>query len=189
MQFYHVCTKGDTESDSTIHLKGHRTSPLPVSEEFEKYAYAGARSAFTEGLTPWGREKLWEDVESEDARHALLLREWIFEMYRRDNGVQAPSRFQSLFACETLEEARKFFFEHKQSLEEAKIYEVHTEQAFGPFYLEWLNGMKVPAMMYWEAENYWGKVPHLKDGNPGPAEYLIPLPCKMGDVVETVERN
>jgi hypothetical protein len=81
--------------------------------------------------------------------------EWTFELIRRVNFKELPSRFESVFGCETLEQARIFKIKRRNG--SGNIYKVLAEKSFkadmnylylGPSIL----GNQVLAEKYWKSQ-------------------------------------
>ena len=106
--------------------------------------------------------------------------EIIFELVRKSMFPHLPSRMQSIFCWQTLDDLKKFTndlgFPDNRRL---NVFEVETDNFFiGDMKLLYLGGQGIHAMslacMYWSGERTLN--PHL--------EVLVPLPVQVGSRVE-----
>jgi hypothetical protein len=81
---------------------------------------------FPRGLSQFGLVYLCEN--SQPKPQVLIYREGLLEEIRRQHFPDRPSRFQSLFACRTPEEA--IAMQREMKCEEATLWEVQSNNAF-----------------------------------------------------------
>jgi hypothetical protein len=163
MPTYSVDRRGFCKAGDTLCLM--RESPLPgrTIREFPDFVEAEEFSAHLRGLYPDGLsvhgweylmrdlltqipgERVWATYES-----AL---EMIFESVRMSAFANAPSRFQSYFAWETIEAATEFS-------DDFPIYEVESETRFRADQA-WLRLGYQGAMTLLFAHRYWSGAPSV----------------------------
>ena len=97
------------------------SSPPPADVEYWKEHTADWNTIFPDGLSFWGRMVLLNIV----ADPFMLQREYRCEELRQQCFPHRPSRLQSFFCCESLEDARKY--RHGFDRPEALIWEVEHE--------------------------------------------------------------
>ncbi|WP_212751851.1 DUF2441 domain-containing protein, partial [Pseudoalteromonas sp. S3173] len=107
--------------------------------------------------------------------HTTPMVEAIFELVRKSEFPQLPSRMQSMFAWCELDDAKKF---NVSSGGACSIYEVESEQAFiADQNLLYLGGSIIGA--YELARKYWAG----ERGNNCKLEAVIPLPVVIGNAI------
>lgn len=104
--------------------------------------------------------------------------EILFEWVRRAKYPGKPSRFQSIFAVESLEAADTFKREFNGV--EAPVYKIVSEHAFRAD-MRLLDPRMSPAVKSLFANLYWRGLPHPVD--PPFWEWLVPCPVVIGDRV------
>lgn len=128
---------------------------------------------FPEGVSNHG-ERYFLQNEAK-ALIASPMLELLFEQVRRASFPERPSRFQSMFAVETLEEALQF----RSRYGGAAIYAVTADITFRAD-MSLLNGENSTLVTSWLAHRYW-------DGKAGPTnafwEWLMKCPVKVGNRV------
>lgn len=121
-----------------------------------------------------------------DDESAALLIGLIFELVRRSHFPTKPSRYQSLFACQKVDEAKQFrnLLADERCDDEirvAAIYEVLTDDVVHCGDMRLLNDDCPVLELYRRAHLYWsGKTVKLKEGQEPFWEVLIPLPVLVG---------
>ncbi|EAQ9101146.1 hypothetical protein CFG14_22540 [Salmonella enterica] len=109
-----------------------------------------------------------------------VFMEMLLEERRRASFPDRPSRFRSLFACETVREAAWFRGSSKANLSTA-IYEVHSELVCHRADMKLLNVNCTPPEMSHRLDLYWqGKTKELYPGYEPFWEVLVPLPAIIG---------
>lgn len=105
--------------------------------------------------------------------------DWGLEFYRRAMRPKAPSRYESIFACETLSGAK--FFRSQYRNPNAPIYEVKADENLihrGDMAL--LDNSNSCLVYTYQIEHYWAGTTY----NQQPFwEILIPLPATIGNRV------
>lgn len=113
------------------------------------------------------------------AGHINYSIDWGLEFYRRAMRANTPSRYECIFACESLEGALAFRLQYRS--QNAPIYEVEADENLvhrGDMALL-SNGNSCLVYTY-QIEHYWAGTTF----NPEPFwEILIPLPATIGNQV------
>jgi hypothetical protein len=131
-------------------------------------------SLFPNGVSSHGdRYFLKNDSHGQITSAAIEL---LFEYVRRANFSGLPSRFESLFACETIEDALKFrsYFGKPSD----SIFEVFSDRTSFKGNMALLDNNQTSLVCSYFADEYW-------NGNQGPLtgcfwEVLLELPVKIG---------
>lgn len=106
--------------------------------------------------------------------------EIIFELYRRAHHPSKPSRYLSMFGCETVREAA-YFRGQTQCGIDVDIFEVHSSEGFHRADMNLLTSNCPPLEMEYRAELYWsGNTAEMHPGYKPFWEVLIPLPATIG---------
>jgi hypothetical protein len=132
-QFYHVSRSCILSGQILLSMD---YSGLMVEKETKHFCNTEINKVvekyFPDGISNHGNHYLsekiryWHDYESNDRfLPCTLTIEMVFELVRRSGYPHLPSRFQSLFAFETLQEAQKFQTEYSKS--ESKIYLIEAD--------------------------------------------------------------
>ncbi|WP_380692128.1 hypothetical protein [Serratia marcescens] len=109
--------------------------------------------------------------------------EVVFELYRRAHYPNRPSRFLSMFGCETVKEAAYFRGQSKCGID-VDIFEVHSSEGFHRADMNLLNSNCPPIEMEFRADLYWsGSTAELFQGYKPFWEVVIPLPATIGEKV------
>jgi hypothetical protein len=104
--------------------------------------------------------------------------ELVFELVRRRDYQEAPSRFTCVFACETVADVKAFAATRKPSAT-GQIYEVFAETYYCVD-MNWLRWASPIIGVWSNAFHYWSRKP-----SPEPSwEYLLPLPVRYGVQVD-----
>jgi hypothetical protein len=126
----------------------------------EKEVIDKINDLYPNGISRHGIQYMSEKFEfpkwnGKDYVHHIPMIEWTFELIRRVNFKELPSRFESVFGCETLEQARIFKIKRRNG--SGNIYKVLAEKSFkadmnylylGPSIL----GNQVLAEKYWKSQ-------------------------------------
>ncbi|WP_410686116.1 DUF2441 domain-containing protein [Citrobacter braakii] len=137
------------------------------------------------------------DGGGENGEGKALLIGLVFELVRRSHFPEKPSRYQSLFACEQLNEVKQFralLAEERgdENILTAPIYEVLSWEPVHRGDMNLLNGNCPVLELYHRAHLYWsGEPAPVKKGKEEEKpfwELLIPLPVVFGHrVLEPME--
>ena len=130
---------------------------------------------FPDGLSLHGKRYLL----SSDSRGTIAspMIELLFENVRRAHFPDKPSRFQSFFACFSLEEARQFQAAYGNA--DSPIWEIYTDGHYCKGNMRLLNSDQTILICSYLAHEYWS-------GSEGPAvlsgltEVLLKLPVTVG---------
>jgi len=153
-EFYHVARKKISLSKDLELIESLKYLELPgyyLGEDFLKKKL----ELFPEGLSNFGEEYLHHYFDPDDkhlSNHHLFLIESVFEYVRRMKYPILTSRFQSLFASLTYEDAIKI--KNKIFAEKGIIYKVSGADYFVGD-MNWLNqsrgilGIEIVAEKYW----------------------------------------
>ncbi len=116
--------------------------------------------------------------------NSSVFMEMLLEERRRSSFPNKPSRFRSLFACDTVREAAWFRGSSMANLSTA-IYEVHSESVCHKADMRLLNVNCTPAEMSHRLDLYWqGKTKELYPGYEPFWEVLVPLPVAIGKRIQ-----
>ncbi|HFY9976722.1 TPA: hypothetical protein ACIIU3_000046 [Serratia marcescens] len=109
--------------------------------------------------------------------------ELVFELYRRAHYPSKPSRYLSMFGCETVREAA-YFRGQTQCGIDVGIFEVHSNGGFHRADMNLLSSNSPPLEMEYRAELYWsGNTEEMYPGYKPFWEVIIPLPVTIGEKV------
>ncbi len=109
--------------------------------------------------------------------------EIIFELYRRAHYPDKPSRFLSMFGCETVRETA-YFRGQTQCGIDIDIFEVYSEIGYHRADMKLLNSNCPPIEMEFRADLYWsGRTEVMHDDYKPFWEILIPLPATIGEKI------
>lgn len=104
--------------------------------------------------------------------------EMLFDLVRRLRYPEAPSRYQCIFAVESLDAAMKMA--EKLKANTPRVFKLQSDNAFRAD-MRLLNSDNSPLGKYYLADLYWaGKTP--ADGTPT-WEWLVPCPVVIGERV------
>jgi hypothetical protein len=127
------------------------------------------------GISHHGFQYLFHKPDPKSASYSIDL---IFENIRQAYYPQRPSRFQSLFAFDNLNQAKSFYNKHKEEYPSSKIHEVITSNKYHKGNMNLLHQgneniwVSYFAHLYWDSksiefcENEW--------------EILLELPVTIG---------
>jgi len=146
-QYFHVDRKcGDLKPGYILQLQAIQPHWSRKADELN--------ASYPQGVSYFGATYLCEHVQ--DKPH-LANRETLFERIRREKYPNRPSRFASLFACPSLDEARAFRAEIRM---DARIWRVECAEVFTAD-MQWANYQprspeKFP-IVEWStiADKYW----------------------------------
>lgn len=150
----------------------------PVTDSYVVDGFIGAKFDFK--IAEHGLRYLFprRDLTGTD------LMELIVELVRQLQFPTKPSRYQSMFACEKIEDANYFRENHREHDGPQPIYEIlvgdNTNVHRGDMRLLDLNASADnAAITFTKAIWYWSGTPSLE-----PLwEYVVPLPAHIGKVV------
>jgi len=147
-----------------------------LPDDTDMYSSA-TRQYFPEGTTPHGTALL----TSEFMDNNTIIREFAFEAYRREFESKYPSRFQSVFACDSLDCLEQYATIHCNP-GDYDVYTIETDAVHGPFDIHQLGKGVNMVGMFDSAVAYWRQMecqhPLL--------EYLIEPPAVVGQQETTI---
>lgn len=127
----------------------------------QKEAVEKIKELFPNGISNHGKQYLHDkynyvnDADNNSYISYLHIIEITFELIRQISFKDKPSRFESLFGCETIEEAIKFRTE--KGNQSNKIYKVSTDSFFKAdmnlLYTATIPGNILIAEKYWRGES------------------------------------
>jgi hypothetical protein len=170
MKVYHVDRHGNCEPGTALQLQYQTEVPQTFSRGVSKFGYAILNTVPAENPEDYDRETA--------SNHLTYFREIIFELERRSNFPDQPSRLQSLFAVGSVEEAREYRDELSSN---AQIYEIEPKEPAGPFNMGGLSGRNAVEMLQC-AREYWMRGPIPDQAT---SEYLLQFPVEIGSRVES----
>ena len=139
------------------------------------YLQAHVDQLFPDGLSIHGKRYLIDPDSRGNLPSAAI--ELLFEHVRRASFSECPSRFQSFFACTSIEDAHEF--RKSYGNESVSIFEIYTENEFFKGNMRLLDNNQTNLVCSYLAHEYW-------TGNPGPSELvgltevLLNLPVTVG---------
>lgn len=165
--FYTVDRSGRLSEGLVIDLKTeNRLEPPELKEHVS--------SIFSEGLSEHGFNYLVNPHSQANEKSAAT--ELFFEYVRRSFFPHIRSRFQCLFACETLPQAQTFKSTHGNS--ESKIFEVSSSTNYFVGNMSLLNNAQSALFYSFRAHEYWrGNVGQISEQF---WEVLLELPVTIG---------
>lgn len=172
MILYHVDRTMKLESGSIINFQG-----LPKTANSEIIEYCDLH--FPEGLSNIGLIYTTYAVP-EESTYATHTSEIFLELYRQKNFPSLPSRFQSICASDTIEQAIKWF--HMLKLKNANIVIIESNNYFkaDATWRDLIAGnLSIASVEDW-THNYWSEKMNAHCSRP---EYLVKLPVKIHTVV------
>lgn len=117
--------------------------------------------------------------------YSRFLAEIFLELYRQQHFPNLPSRYQSICASDSIEQAHFWYENLKQSKNENLDYNIvtfHSEKFFkaDASWRDLIAGnLSISTIELW-SKNYWtGEIFNKKSR----IEYLLPLPIKVKDVI------
>lgn len=118
----------------------------------------------------------------ENAPEAII--EYALELVRQLRYPKKPSRFLSIFACETLDEAKHFRGKYLPQINVSPIYEIIPNWKTHKGDMNLLSGMCSIEEFDRRLNAYWsGELYQPTDNYEVYWEYVIPLPAKIGSRV------
>lgn len=169
--FYSLDRLCSFQSGMQIRLE-EATFPIVTMQSF-------IQERFQTGVSRHGR-MLALDASARVFNNSSSQCEIVFELYRRAHHPDKPSRYLSMFGCETIKEAA-YFRGFSRCGTEVSIFEVNSGAGFHRADMNLLNSNCPPAEMEFRAELYWtGKTMNLHEGYLPFWEILIPLPATIG---------
>jgi len=170
-QFYHVDRSGTLQAGMDITLTQYKNV---TPRELQQHA----DELFPDGVSHHGSSYFLGGKsdflgDESNPKLASFQIDVLLEYVRRAHFPRRPSRFQSVFATDSLESAQKFRQERGQANQ--AIWEVRSEKYF-PADEDWLSlGTSVLAFSY-SAHRYWSGEPR----GPQPSwEFLLSPPVKV----------
>lgn len=171
MIFYHVDRKKLLKSDQTIDY-----IQLPSDSAHEILSYCN--NHFPDGLSSIGFIYTYA-VNPQDFRYPAYASEIFLELYRQWNFPELPSRFQSICASNSIDQAINWY--KHLNLQSANLVTFESEK-----YLKadasWRDliagNLNISTIELW-AHNYWSGVVYL---NAPRIEYLVKLPIKVKSI-------
>ncbi|CAI8958345.1 hypothetical protein [Pseudomonas chlororaphis] len=170
MDLYTVDRGSRLSTGATCSLVEHEDiRPAEIAEMIRELCPGGVSQHGDKYLvSALGQEKMVTDADTE------ILFEWV----RRAKYPNKPSRYQSLFAVDSLGAADAFKREFQ--VIEAPVYRVASEHAFRAD-MRLLDPRMSAAVKSWFANLYWQGLPH--PAAPAFWEWLVPCPVVIGERV------
>ncbi|WNF23168.1 hypothetical protein [Mesobacillus jeotgali] len=140
-QFFHLDRRGMLAEGQTLNLK-----PIEITTDYHDIK-EHAHILFPEGVSMHGDFYLNKVIPQDS--HS----EWFYEYVRRAGFNQRPSRFQSVFAFETLEDLEKFKIE-REIEESIPVFLVECDKFFRAD-MNLISYNPSPLSMSCLAYNYW----------------------------------
>ena len=119
------------------------------------------KTSFPSGITKHGEIYLFSQIQNNQIGSMQFI-EAVFELIRRAEFPEKPSRFQSIYGCETIEEAKAFRDKYPQynGKQSSTIWEVECAKGY-KVDMNWLNTGNTFLDSILLAKKYWGGVPSL----------------------------
>lgn len=136
-------------------------------------------SLFPDGLSVHGERYLLNNNSRGTIASPMI--ELLFENVRRAHFPDSPSRFQSVFACCSVEEASQFRAAYGNR--EAPIWEIYSDSQYCKGNMRLLDSNQTTLVCSYLAHEYWS-------GNQGPVELagltevVLKLPVSVGSKVK-----
>lgn len=183
MRYFTVNGRGSYYEGGTVELQSVAaglppdTPPEIAATAHKLFPHGVSAQAETYLLTPWVLDTSMPEAHriARDAFGEVLV-----ELVRRIEAPDAPSRFESLFAFEQLDDARWFRQHFRRG--QGSIYAIDCDDGFrGDFtLLASLQGTPLRATAYasryWASQPHWVETPHW--------ETLLRLPVTIGPRIE-----
>lgn len=159
---------------------------LPISSDETQSLITLATKQFESGLSPHGMEYLaatHNHIHNRENQPSALI-EYALELLRQQRYPSKPSRFISIFACETLDSAKHFRGQYFPNRLTTPIYEIISRGNVHRGDMNLLNAacsicefdMRLNA--YWSGESFY-----LGENYEPFWEILIPLPAHTGELI------
>lgn len=135
-------------------------------------------SLFPDGLSVHGERYLLNNNSRGNIASPMI--ELLFENVRRAHFPNSPSRFQSFFACCSVEEARQFRAEYASG--DAPIWKIYSDGQYCKGNMRLLDSSQTTLICSYLAHEYWS-------GSQGPTEFsgltevVLKLPVTVGTQV------
>jgi hypothetical protein len=173
MELYHVDTAQSITPGVELPLNVNPTQD--VSPEL----ITAIEEIFEDGLTPYGQIIAYGSVNSETQTR---INEFVFELYRQVHYPELPSRFQSMFAVDSLENAWSYNQDEIESEGPSDVYKIEVDEFSGPHYMGHLATPSLAVGLF-NANLYWKGIEHT---NSMP-EYMFNLPVVFDEPVCTLD--
>ena len=134
------------------------------------------REMFPQGVSRHGELYFLRDSATTNVIDANT--EMVFELVRRNRYQNRPSRFESLYACDSKEQARCFM--RKVGAESAQVLRLESDHAFRAD-MNLLDSRMSALVKIYFANLYWQGRPHPE--TPPFWEWLVPCPVIICDRV------
>ena len=134
---------------------------------------------YPEGLSVHGDRYLLQSGSRGNIASPAI--ELLFEYIRRAHYPSSPSRFQCIFSCSSIEDARTFRDQYGES--DSPIWEVRTENTYHVGNMRLLDNNQTSLLCSYLGHEYWR-------GNDGPTELaglrevVLSLPVVIGERIE-----
>ncbi len=123
------------------------------------------------------------NLTNSDEKYSAII-EILLEERRKSNFPDKPSRFQSLFACESIKDAA-WFRGYSRSPINTPIFEIHSTANSHRGDMNLLNMNCPPLELSRRLNLYWcGETDILWDGYSPFWEILIQLPATVGNIIQ-----
>jgi hypothetical protein len=141
-----------------------------------------AKQRFSNGVSRHGKIYSLDPTAKIINTHAAQI-EIIFELYRRAHHPNKPSRYLSMFGCESAREVA-YFRGQTQCGIDVNIYEIHSDENFHRGDMNLLNSNCSAIEIEYRSELYWsGETEVIFEGYKPFWEIIIPLPATVGDKI------
>ena len=178
----HLDRLGEMKSGSILNLqkKAAHTGLLLYADMFSPGFVDHLEKLCSQGLSQHGWSYLIEHLEPrQKTRTDLILNELGLEFIRWKHEINKPSRFQSLFAWDNIEDAIKFVTEEKAF---PTIYEVEAQGRFFRADMNLSRRSRVESVL-----KYWRREPLDNSEKYTPIwECVLELPVKVIRQIETL---
>lgn len=146
---------------------------------------AHSNSLFSDGVSRHANNLFFNyhiNLVSSEERFGAMI-EILLEDRRKSHFPEKPSRFQSLFACESVKEAAWFRGFSKFPLD-TPIFQVNSSSNYHRGDMNLLNMNCTPVEISQRLELYWkGETTQIYEGYQPFWEVLVPLPVTIGEKI------
>lgn len=161
-----------------LYREGQLYSLMHVDAELRSDGSILDDQIFQQGISPQGLTYVLQSPFNNPQNPYGPTIELALEIIRKERFPDKPSRFQSMFACEDLDDV-KHFRGTSGSNRSTPIYEVMTET----YHRGDMNLFNVQCNMhefYQRIVKYWSSMTHDTEGYTPFWEIVIPLPAQIG---------
>lgn len=159
---------------------------LPKQSDEDQPLIKLAPEQFKSGLSPHGMEYLvstHNHIHNRENQPSAMI-EYALELLRQQRYPSKPSRFVSMFACETLDSAKHFRGQYFPNKLTTPIYEIISHDNVHRGDMNLLNAACSISEFDRRLNAYWsGESLYLDEDYEPFWEILIPLPAHIGDLI------